>query len=595
MAFVLPALAIEELGALALTAVFGEEVVAGGATAIAGALARRAAGNIILDELAAGTEAGLAAETVAGGLTAGASASGAAEGVATGTLAGEALVPIGEAANIAAGGELIVNSTGEGLLGTATNTSLEATEGGIVRAIGTDTAQDINLINSTEIGLDEGLAAGTGNISGDITGSGAGSVQLVEEETIAADLVDATVMTNLEYLEFELEKRGITRDGLGGYTWAQLTLAISTGKLTADEALGYIDSEITTKLNETIEDIGLSQDGIMSLSNYTLVLPDGRVTDAEELIEQNVTVIDNFKIGYDTGKTVCDTAFQNAMTNKTGRPDKLWIYSSLRNVQKNPKSAYVSKKLDQYLLNSDVLSDPNKYLSTYNALYQIYDGNYMKPPYINEEGKVEMIDEVGEKIVYMGDPNTFQFLGMEFDSPSVHGKWTGPSSPNNDLPTDAFDTVSFLNTSESITSTNKNLSDLKTAARLHHLLANDELQFDGNTRSKMKFNLLWSLRVKPLVNALSNTNNSDTSIKDFLGSDENDFYNFILGKYTDKEKRREVSQISNKMFWVQRKFRMDGRNQFYAGLMEGINVSYNYNLEIYLKDEALRQLVSAPI
>lgn len=577
MAFLLPAFAAEELGALVLTSIFGEEVVAGGATAIASAIARRAA-------LTGATEIaeGLTGDAV---LTAG-------EEIATDTLLGSGLEA---ASGEAAGTDLIINSTGESLIPNATNTSLEATEG-LTTKIKTDLTTDINLINDGQLAADEGIHSTT--ISPEVFGGNPGNVQLVEEENAALqELVDATGMTNLERFEAALEQRGITRDGLGGYTWAQLTLAISTGKITADEALKSIDSEITTKLNETIEDIGLSQDGIMSLANYTLVLPDGRVTDAEDLIQQNITVIDNFKIGYDTGKTACDTAFQNAMANKTGRPDKLWIYSSLKNVQKNPKSAYVSKKLDQYLLNSDVLTDPNKYLTTYNALFQIYDGNYMKPPYINEEGKVELIDEVGEKITYQGDPNTFEFLGMEFDSPSIHGKWTGPSSPNNDLPVDAFDTISFVGTAESIGSTNKNLSDLKTAARLHHLLTDPVWaeEFDGNTRSKMKFNLLWSLRIKPIVNALSNTNNSDTSVKEFLASDENDFYNFILGKYTDREKTREITDVSNKMFWVQRKMRMNGRNQFYAGLMEGINVSYNYNLEIFLKDEALKQLISAPV
>lgn len=576
MAFLLPAFAAEELGALVLTSIFGEEVVAGGATAIASAIARRAA-------LTGATEIaeGLGGEAV---LTTGSE-------IATETVLGTGLEGVSETATT----DLIVNTTGETLIPNATNTSLQA-ESGIARTIGTDVSTDINLINDGQLAADEGIHSTT--ISTDVLGGNPGNVQLVSEETTTLqELVDATGMTNLERFEAALEQRGITRDGLGGYTWAQLTLAISTGKLTADEVLRSIDTEITTKLNETIEDIGLSQDGIMSLANYTLVLPDGRITDAEDLIAQNITVIDNFKIGYDTGKTACDTAFQNAMTNKTGRPDKLWIYSSLKNVQKNPKSAYVSKKLDQYLLNSDVLADPNKYLTTYNALFQIYDGNYMKPPYINEEGKIELIDEVGEKITYEGDPNTFEFLGMEFDSPSIHGKWTGPSSPNNDLPIDAFDTISFVGTAESIGSTNKNLSDLKTAARLHHLLTDPvwASEFDGNTRSKMKFNLLWSLRIKPIVNALTNTNNSDTSVKEFLASDENDFYNFILGKYTDREKTREITDVSNKMFWVQRKMRMNGRNQFYAGLMEGINVSYNYNLEIFLKDEALKQLIQAPV
>lgn len=573
MAF-LPAIALEELGALALTSIFGEEVVAGGASAIAAAIARRAAITGVTE-----IAEGLGADAI---LTTGSE-------IATDTILGTGLEAAGE--NTAT--DIIVNSAGDGLIPNATNTSLEASNG-LVTKIGTDVTTDINIINDGQLAIDEGIHSTT--ISPEVFGGNPGNIQLVEEESVALqELVDASGMTNLERFEAALEERGITRDGLGGYTWAQLTLAISTGKLTMDEVLNSIDSEITTKLNETIEDIGLSQDGIMSLSNYTLVLPDGRVTDAEDLISQNITVIDNFKIGYDTGKTACDTAFKNAMSNKSGRPDKLWIYSSLKNVEKNPKSAYISKKLDQYLLNSDVLADPNKYLTTYNALFEIYDGNYMKPPYINEEGKVELIDEVGEKITYQGDPNTFEFLGMEFDSPSIHGKWTGPTSPNNDLPVDAFDTISFVGTAESIASTNKNLSDLKTAARLHHLLTDPKADFDGNTRSKMKFNLLWSLRIKPIVNALSNTNNSDTSIKEFLASDENDFYNFILGRYTDREKTREITDVSNKMFWVQRKMRMTGRNQFYAGLMEGINVSYNYNLEIFLKDEALKQLIQAPV
>lgn len=573
MAF-LPAIALEELGALALTSIFGEEVVAGGASAIAAAIARRAAITGVTE-----IAEGLGTDAI---LTTGSE-------IATDTILGTGLEAAGE--NTAT--DIIVNSAGDGLIPNATNTSLEASNG-LVTKIGTDVTTDINIINDGQLAIDEGIHSTT--ISPEVFGGNPGNIQLVEEESVALqELVDASGMTNLERFEAALEERGITRDGLGGYTWAQLTLAISTGKLTMDEVLNSIDSEITTKLNETIEDIGLSQDGIMSLSNYTLVLPDGRVTDAEDLIEQNITVIDNFKIGYDTGKTACDTAFKNAMSNKSGRPDKLWIYSSLKNVEKNPKSAYISKKLDQYLLNSDVLADPNKYLTTYNALFEIYDGNYMKPPYINEEGKVELIDEVGEKITYQGDPNTFEFLGMEFDSPSIHGKWTGPTSPNNDLPVDAFDTISFVGTAESIASTNKNLSDLKTAARLHHLLTDPKADFDGNTRSKMKFNLLWSLRIKPIVNALSNTNNSDTSIKEFLASDENDFYNFILGRYTDREKTREITDVSNKMFWVQRKMRMTGRNQFYAGLMEGINVSYNYNLEIFLKDEALKQLIQAPV
>jgi hypothetical protein len=206
-----------------------------------------------------------------------------------------------------------------------------------------------------------------------------------------------------------------------------------------------------------------------------------------------------------------------------------------------------------------------------------------------------VIDEVGEKITYTGPENTFEVMGLTIDNPTVHGKWTGPSPPSNALPTDSFDTVSFMNVAENGLATNKNLVDLKTASRLHHILAEQGDDIDGNTKSLMKFNLLWSLKVKPISNALFNLNNGDTSLKEFLGSDENDFYNFMLGRYTDKEKRREISEIPSKLLWVQRKFRMDGRNQFYAGLMEGINVSYKYNLEVFLKEDALVQLLEAPV
>lgn len=561
MAF-LPALAIEELGVATLGYLFGEATLAEGAAALAEtAIARGAAGA--LAEEGAGIVAGLgAAEEVAGG---------------------------------AAGGEILVNTVGEGLLGTATNTSLEAGGGTLIENLAADTTTNLGIINQgTAVGADEII--GSGAISEEITG-GLGEVQLVTDEELlgASEVIDATVMTPLEQLEAALEARGITMDGLGGYTWSQIGAAVGTGTLTVEEVLKYVDSEITSQVNETLENIGLSQDGIMSLNNYTLVLPDGRVTDAQEVIEGQVTVIDNFKIGYDAGKTACDTAFQNAKRRGQQRPDKLWIYSSIRNVEKNPKSAYVSKKLDQYLLNSDVLADPNKLLTTYDALYQIYDGKYIKGPYINEKGQVELIDEVGDKITYLGQPNTFEFLGLEIDNPSVHGKWTGPSPPSNALPVDSFDTVSFLNIAENTEATNKNLVDLKTAARLHHLLADPNSKFDGNTKSLMKFNLLWSLKVKPIANALFNANNSDTSIKEFLSSDENDFYNFMLGKYTDKEKRRELSDVPNKLLWVQRKFKMDGRNQFYAGMMEGINVSYKYNLELFLKEDALNQLVSSAV
>lgn len=570
MAFFIPAgIALEDLGILALEYFFAEEV----APAVITAGAADVAGDLLLN-----TGAKKGAEKLAENLL-----TKEAENLAT-NLAEKEVINLSEE-------EIAVNTVGNGLKNTAGNTSLEADAN--LTGVTKNTTNKLNIINEESVAVDE--SANAGNILEDTTGGAAEKPQIIAEDDIlgSPEILDATVMTPLEQLEAALEERGITMDGLGGYTWSQLGAAVGTGTLTVEEVLKYLDSEITQQVNETLENIGLKQDGIMSLSNFTLVLPDGRIANAEDLVQGGVTLIDNFKIGYDAGKTACDTAFENAKRNGQQRPDKLWIYSSIRNVEKNPKSAYVSKKLDQYLLNSDVLENPNKLLTTYDALYQIYDGNYIKPPYINEKGQVELIDEIGEKVTYLGEPNTFQFLGLEIDNPAVHGKWTGPSPPSNDLPVDSFDTVSFLNIAENTQATNKNLVDLKTASRLHHLLSENGKDFDGNTKSLMKFNLLWALKVKPIANALFNANNSDTSIKEFLSSDENDFYNFMLGKYTDKEKRRELSDVPNKLLWVQRKFKMDGRNQFYAGMMEGINVSYKYNLELFIKEDALNQLIES--
>lgn len=516
----------------------------------------------------------------------------AAEGIA-GATAG--LITSGEV--VEGGTSLIVNQVGRNALtGTALNTSLEASEGLIGNAvadIAVNTTSDLAAVGETEGMLAEGVASSEA-ITEDILGTSTG-IDIVEDEIVQTEVLDATAETLIESFEAKLAEYGITREGVGSFTWKEITIGLSTGTIGIDEVIKRFDTGLATTINETLDAIKDSKDGVGDLSNLFLISPTGDIVNASELLEGSYSYVDPYYFGYTTGKLTVQTAFNNAKTNNTERPDKKWIVSTIMSVNKNPREAFIAKKLNQYLLNSDVIKDPTKYLSVYNAIYEIYDGNYIKQPYINEQGKIEAIDETGEKVVYNGPEGVHELFGIEFNNPSIHGNFVGPESPRNALPIDHFDTISFMHSSNTFNSNNNHLEDLKMAARLQHLLNDEEYvkTLNSTTQELMRFQLLWALKIMPMVNAVVNNSNDDVGIKEFLQSDANDFYQLLLGRYENKKLGSEKQQFQNKFYWTQRKIRNEGRNFFYAGFNEGLEEEYKYQLELYMKNQAIVKLIES--
>lgn len=494
------------------------------------------------------------------------------------------------------GTSLIINQVGQNALrGTALNTSLEASEGlvgNVIEDIAVNTSSDLAAIGETNGMLAEGVASSEA-VTEDILGTSTG-IDIVEDEIIQTEVLDATAETLLESFEAKLAEYGITREGVGSYTWQEITIGLSTGTIGIDEVIKRFDTGLATTINDTLEAIKDSKDGVGDLSNLFLISPTGDIVNANEVLQGTYTYVDPYYFGYTSGKLTVQTAFNNAKSSNT-RPDKKWIIGTIMSINKNPKEAFIAKKLNQYLLNSDVIQDPSKYLTVYNAIYEIYDGNYIKEPYINEEGKIEAIDEVGDKVVYNGPEGTHELFGIEFNNPSIHGNFVGPESPRNALPIDNFDTISFLHSSNTYGTNNNHLEDLKMAARLQHLLNNEEYvaKLDSTTQELMRFQLLWALKIMPMINAVVNNSNDDVGIREFLQSDANDFYQLLLGRYDNEKLGEEKQQYQNKFYWTQRKIRNEGRNFFYAGFNEGVEEEYKYQLELFMKNQAILKLVES--
>lgn len=440
---------------------------------------------------------------------------------------------------------------------------------------------------------DSGLEVGTGDISEEI--SGQVTLDEVTEGGLGREVIDLTNPGIYDSLVNSLANVGITENGVGSFTWNQILFLVSGGSYTVEEILDKFDTNLYDTVNQAVNAIINARDGSGKLSELTLVNPQGKRVSALNFLNGSVSFIDNFAIGYSTGKIAIASAIE--MSLKSGKKlDKDWLYSNLTASVKNPREAFISHKLNKYMLTSDYLNDPEKYSTVYNAYYQIYDGKFQSQPHwIDDNGvqRISGIDETGKLYVYRGAVGVQNVFGKEINNPTLHGNFVGPASPNNNLPIDNFDYAAFFHDNDYEDGYFHEEGDLKLISRLDHLLQDPEeiKKYSTTEIYKMKFTVLWFSYPGRVLSALVNQENSDNGINDFLHSDANDFFTFVLGKYEDKEYIEDKNfNNSDPINFVQRKVRSQGRNQFYAGLKESFDDGYKYYSEIYLKDSAIQAL-----
>ena len=122
----------------------------------------------------------------------------------------------------------------------------------------------------------------------------------------------------------------------------------------------------------------------------------------------------------------------------------------------------------------------------YEQISVVYDGQFQSNPYIDEDGHFAILDETGIKRQYTGSKGITAF-GKNFRTPTLHGTWVGPMSPNDTLPVDLLDTYAMLHDIEYEEGYFNKLADWKLVSRIEHNLH----RMSGMQYYKAKFTAHW--------------------------------------------------------------------------------------------------------
>ncbi len=459
--------------------------------------------------------------------------------------------------------------------------------GEILGTIGTDsgaTAIDSTLIDSQSgnvLSLDE-----------EVFGS---SVTLDDSaEILAPEILDLTKQGIIDTLRNALADVGITEELLGAQQWNKLVALASGGAITVDELVKFYDSN---NLQETVEghldNLVKNKDGIGSPNGYLFIDSLGNPVNVTDFLNGSIKeIIDPYYIGYSTGKLAVSTGYEMSKT-KGIKMNKNLILSTLKAVNKNDEYAFIAKKMMRYMSSQEYIKDPLKFSNTYNYYYQIYDGKYLKEPYLDTDGKYAALDETGKKHKYVGSRGVHNILGYEVNNPTLHGVYVGPLSPNNSLPIDSFDRAAFFHDCNYDEGGFFHYeADFILVSEVQHILDDpvELAKYSNITIAKMKFTVWWFSNISPILSSLYNQNeHADNKITDILHANQGSFFDMILGQY-DKKNQKESLDLPEEYFWIRRKARSYAEKQFLDGLEEGINQQYKYYSELFLVEQARKNL-----
>lgn len=135
---------------------------------------------------------------------------------------------------------------------------------------------------------------------------------------------------------------------------------------------------------------------------------------------------------------------------------------------------------------------------------------------------------------------------------------------------------------------------MQLVSRLQHLLDSpaEIADFSSFTIAKIRFTIWWFSNVGPLLSSLVDQKLSDNTMSKVLNPTNNSFYDMILGQY---DKASQNLDVPDEAFFIRLKTRSYAEKNFWAGCEEGINQQYKYYSELFIKEEALKNLDSIVI
>lgn len=417
-----------------------------------------------------------------------------------------------------------------------------------------------------ETGMGEGVSSTV--VLDEVLGtSGTGSVVIPEEASF------------LQRLEYSLNDIGITREGVGSYTWEQIVSGIGSGIYTVDEIANFYNNGMPQQFQDIIDSITNSRDGIGKMTEMVIIDANGNIV--KDPLINNFHYIDPFLLGYSTGKIIAKTGYYKGQYIGKGTREVQLLVSMMKASTENPSDAFISKKLTAYLLSSEYLKDPEKNIKLYEQIYQIYDGNFKSKPFVNEKGEFSIVDETGKVVSYTGSKGIHEVFGMKIRNPSFDG-WTGPSSPNDHLPTIDGTDKTDIDLLQAFSMCHDEgyeengmfdtFSDLQYISRVSHFLNKRDAWASESSYYMANFAAFWFSNIGPLLNSITDRSLTYSGINKFVQADEGDFYTYMMSGFS--EPNDNITKYGYAAMRGQRLIRNEGRNYFYAGLSEGLNEAY---------------------
>ncbi len=147
----------------------------------------------------------------------------------------------------------------------------------------------------------------------------------------------------------------------------------------------------------------------------------------------NANYVDPRKIGMDLGTLLGKHAIEMASNDNKDPVGALKTVSA-----SNPALDYLVPKVNEYTKGVTLPTDKR-----FQYFFSMYNGRNITPANVTvslDPSGLKMfkgLDERGQAFMYKENPKSFKV-------PTLNGVWTGPNSPNNNLPTNLLDTFSYF-------------------------------------------------------------------------------------------------------------------------------------------------------
>ena len=430
--------------------------------------------------------------------------------------------------------------------------------------------------NVAKVGAVAGITAGSLKIS---AAKGLGSIVESELESEINNVSDIIESQNVEpidertSLERDLDDLGINREGLGSKEIEKILNRLDPE--TAQEVLDSFDSTLPSVYNKFIDSEIGSFDPFLKPSDLMVIDPSGRVVTGKEFKTSNFNFIDPFHLGQDFGLALGQQipVMSKLLRSGSSRTKSL-LLSSLMSSDGSPNEAFISKKLNNFLLSSKYIQDPDASNKSYDIIASVYDGKFKTDAYY-KDGFVSLVDETGSLRQYKGSQGTFKIGSAVIENPTTIGAYIGPASSNNTLPrlvgtgsNNFLDTLAFLH---DISYDEEGYFSIIADQQLVSRVRQNMDKFTGSDYYLAKFVDNWFSTVSPLLSKITNQDESNKLYQNLLYSDPNDLFSFVVGPFNSYA-------LDVNLVRAQRLTRNASRSKFYAGLKDGLDKAYQYAL-----------------